>query len=87
MAIFRKFNVSRTDGRDAPGGDREDARYFVVDVTNDPAAPHVLHVYATHLRLNGTPEDRADAHTLEDLADAMLVEPKQQAEIARASTL
>jgi hypothetical protein len=33
--LFQKFWVRRVDGRDRPGGDREGAVYFVLDVVHD----------------------------------------------------
>lgn len=44
--LYRKFNVSRVDGRDAPGGDRHGARYFVLDLDHDPRAREALRTYA-----------------------------------------
>lgn len=44
--VFNKFNVRRVDGRDRSGGDREDAKYFVLDVTHDPFARQALIAYA-----------------------------------------
>lgn len=43
--LYRKFNVTRVDGRDMPGGDREGARYFVLDLTNDKHAFAALLAY------------------------------------------
>ena len=44
--LYRKFNVSRVDGRDAPGGDRHGAEYVVLDMTYDPNARAALTAYA-----------------------------------------
>lgn len=44
--LEHKYNVSRVDGRDGPGGDREGTRYFVLDPANDPTAWRALWVYA-----------------------------------------
>lgn len=44
--LYGKFRVSRVDGRDAPGGDRADAYYFVLDRTYDPYALPALEAYA-----------------------------------------
>lgn len=44
--LFKKFNVSRVDGRDRPGGDKENAFYFVLDIANDPFARDALATYA-----------------------------------------
>lgn len=48
--VYRKFNVSRTDGRDLPGGDRHGAEYFVLDVTHDKFAKPALAAYAAACR-------------------------------------
>lgn len=44
--LYGKFRVSRVDGRDRPGGDREDAGYFVLDYVHDPYARAALEAYA-----------------------------------------
>lgn len=44
--IYGKFRVARVDGRDQPGGDKADARYFVLDYANDPHAAAALAAYA-----------------------------------------
>lgn len=44
--LYGKFFVSRVDGRDAAGGDKEDARYFVLDYTHDEFARDALEFYA-----------------------------------------
>lgn len=41
-----KFHVERLDGRDQPGGDKADARYFVLDYVHDPHARTALAAYA-----------------------------------------
>ncbi|WP_018991273.1 SUMF1/EgtB/PvdO family nonheme iron enzyme [Aromatoleum toluclasticum] len=46
QGLIHKFNVSRVDGRDAPGGDRHGARYFVLDLDHDPHAKPALRAYA-----------------------------------------
>lgn len=45
QGLYSKFNVSRGDGRDGPGGDREGAEYFVLDLTHDPFAIPALQTY------------------------------------------
>lgn len=45
--LEHRFNVSRVDGRDRPGGDREGARYFVLDPEHDECARAALSYYAT----------------------------------------
>lgn len=44
--LIEKFHVSRTDGRDKPGGDKSDAEYFVLDTAHDPFARFALAAYA-----------------------------------------
>lgn len=44
--LYAKFNVHRADGRDAPGGDRHGAQYFVLDITHDPHAAAAVRAYA-----------------------------------------
>lgn len=41
-----KFHVERIDGRDKPGGDKADARYFVLDYVHDENARAALALYA-----------------------------------------
>lgn len=48
--LYDKFNISRVDGRDAPGGDRHGADYFVLDTTFDPFALPALIAYANACR-------------------------------------
>lgn len=46
QGLLNKFSVHRQDLRDAPGGDRQDAQYFVLDCTYDPHARAALLAYA-----------------------------------------
>lgn len=48
--LYHKFNVTRTDARDQPGGDRQGAEYFVLDQTFDPYAVPALLAYADACR-------------------------------------
>ena len=48
--IFHKFNVTRTDGRDAPGEKHEGDQYFVLNITTDPYAIPALAAYAEACR-------------------------------------
>ncbi len=57
--LYEKFAVARTDGRDQPGGDREGARYFVLDLDHDPYATAALFMYAAQCR-DEHPELAAD---------------------------
>lgn len=44
--LYGKFNVSRRDGSDAPGGKHDRCEYFVLDATHDPLAIVALRAYA-----------------------------------------
>jgi len=57
--LYGKFNVHRNDGRDAPGGDKAGAHYYVLDLTHDPFALPALAVYAYMCR-NAFPPLAAD---------------------------
>lgn len=46
QGIFHKFDVRRTDGRDAPGEKHHGAEYFVLDITDDPFSIPALVAYA-----------------------------------------
>ncbi|KVN83456.1 hypothetical protein [Burkholderia ubonensis] len=45
QGTFRKYDVRRVDGRDAPGGDREGDEYFVLNLTRDPHAKPAIEAY------------------------------------------
>lgn len=44
--LYGKFNVTRTDGKSAPGQRHHGCDYFVLDVTHDPHAKPALAAYA-----------------------------------------
>jgi hypothetical protein len=44
--LYDKYTVWRNDDRDEPGGDRQGAKYFVLDYVHDPIARVALQVYA-----------------------------------------
>ena len=46
QGLFRKFDVRRVDGSDAPGGKHHGCRNFVLDVDHDPFAAAALGAYA-----------------------------------------
>jgi hypothetical protein len=50
QGLFRKFDVRRTDGSDAPGGKHHGCEYFVLDVRHDPHAKAALAAYAEAVR-------------------------------------
>lgn len=61
VGLYGKFSVERNDGRDRPGGDKSDAKYFVLDYVNDPYARHALRTYIDALKADGAePELAAD---------------------------
>ena len=43
--LYRKFNVTRTDGSSASGGKHFDCAYFVLDLTHDKYAEAALRAY------------------------------------------
>lgn len=48
--LYRKFDVRRADGTDAPGEKHEGCDYFVLDLTHDPFAIQALKAYADACR-------------------------------------
>ncbi len=44
--IHHNYNVTRTDGRDAPGQKHFECDHFVLDLTHDPYALPALLAYA-----------------------------------------
>ena len=45
QGLYRKFDVRRVDGSDAPGGKHDGCDYFVLDMTHDPFAPAAAYAY------------------------------------------
>lgn len=58
--LYDKFTVTRKDGRDQPGGDKEGAEYFVLCDSHDPVAAACLEIIADVFAHEGEP-DLADA--------------------------
>lgn len=48
--LYRKYNVTRTDGSDNPDGKHYQCNYFVLDMTHDPHAISALRAYAKSCR-------------------------------------
>lgn len=48
--LYGKFQVSRVDGTDKPGGKHFGCQYFVLDVDHDPAAIPALRAYVRSVR-------------------------------------
>jgi hypothetical protein len=46
QGLYNKFNVARTDGKDAPGGTHEHDQYFVLNLTTDRHSLVALGAYA-----------------------------------------
>lgn len=66
--LYRKYWVSRTDGRDRPGAKHQDCPYFVLDLVHDPHAVAALRAYAESCR-------RDEPHLASELVHvAMLME-------------
>lgn len=61
--LYGKFDVHRVDRRDLPGGDRENARYFVLDYVHDPGAMVALEAYIGWAYTNGYRELALDLET------------------------
>ena len=51
--LHQKYVVMRMDDRDLPGGDKEGARYFVLDYHHDPIAQAALAHYIELARNEG----------------------------------
>jgi hypothetical protein len=50
QGLFRKFDVKRLDGSDAPGGKHNNCFNFVLDVDHDKHAPAAMRAYAASCR-------------------------------------
>lgn len=46
IGLYKKFNVTRTDGKDQPGAKHENDEYFVLNLTSDANAVPALAAYA-----------------------------------------
>lgn len=58
--LYNKFHVVRHDFRDMPGGDREGAEYFVLDLTHDVHAFAAIAAYVESLRALGGYDELAN---------------------------
>lgn len=58
--LYAKYTVYRNDGKDEPGGEKEDARYFVLDYAHDPFARKALAAYVDAILT------QANAHRYQD---------------------
>jgi hypothetical protein len=82
VGLYGKFHVRRADGRDAPGGDREGADYFVMDLVYDAAARVAMGLYASVVRRMGYDLLASD---IERRLGAYLVEVAKAVEATKAS--
>ena len=48
--VYKKFEVTRTDGSSAEGGKHHGCRYFVLDLDHDPHARAAMEAYAKSVR-------------------------------------
>ena len=46
LGLYKKFSVSRNDGKSEPGEKHENCQYFVLDITHDHFAIPALKAYA-----------------------------------------
>jgi hypothetical protein len=68
--LYDKFNVSRTDGKSAPGEKHAGCRHFVLDLTHDPHARPALCIADPQARLAATGlhvADRPSARPVDSL--------------------
>lgn len=66
--LYRKFEVHRTDGRDAPGEKHHGCYYFVLDINHDKYAAAALRAYADACEAD-MPELARDARDLAEVND------------------
>jgi hypothetical protein len=86
QGLYRKYDVRRTDGSDAPGGKHHGCDYFVLDVSHDQAARAALAAYAgaikaTHPQLADDMCDRYDLRTSTPLSGS----PQGEGDVAESS--
>lgn len=65
--LYRKFNVTRVDGKDKPGEKHHGCRYFVLDIDHDPHARQAIGAYVQSL--NAHHEHQGLACSLEHWLD------------------
>ena len=46
IGLYKKFEVTRTDGSSAPGGKHDGCEYYVLDFTHDKFAKPAMIAYA-----------------------------------------
>ena len=67
--LYEKFTVTRTDGRDQRGGDKEGAKYFVLCYTHDPIAQAGVELMADLYEQEG---DKEFANELRETLNQMI---------------
>lgn len=85
QGLFRKFDVRRVDGSDAPGGKHHGCRYFVLDVDHDPHSVDALMAYAAACEKTH-PELAKDLRT-EWQVPSPSVPPQGEAMLAKCASL
>lgn len=100
VGLYQEFRVERVDGRDQAGGDKADARYFVLDYVHDRFAQVALYEYAKRvwlanpevaqdlwreLRAAGFPEHQAESRSIPIDAAAVERGARALAALAMAS--
>jgi hypothetical protein len=92
QGLYRKFEVRRVDGSDAPGGKHHDCEYFVLDMTHDRYAKAALRTYAqlchaTHPQLAYELDKRYDLMHAQAEQHRALSEEQREAVTYAISTL
>lgn len=75
QGLFRKFDVRRVDGSDAPGAKHDGCRYFVLDVDHDPHSVPALVAYAAAVEATH-PQLAKDLRSEWQIPKPVLPEPK-----------
>lgn len=57
--LYKKFHVTRTDGRDEPGNKHHNCEYFVLDMDHDDHAMAAIRAYVQSLEDAGEYPDLA----------------------------
>lgn len=74
--LYKKYEITRTDGSSAPGGKHEGCEYFVLDMGCDPHAIPALMAYAESCKadyplLAADVRKKAQAHCEHDWEDTL----------------
>jgi hypothetical protein len=83
--LYRKFDVHRTDGTDAPGQKHDGCNYFVLDVTHDQHALPALRAYAESCKTD-YPALSADVADLAGPALSSSIQPRTEPRLIELAT-